>query len=277
MTLIKNPYFHPEEAVKPEPKAPEIRTYTEGEGKDAPDSAPKAEPEKGFTSIIIPAFINSYPVFHTTGNCIGSIREHTIREVTPFEIILVLNGGSGHFSNLELTKAEKVIVNEENLGFAKAVNQGIRCARGEYIAVINNDVQVFDSWLMDMQTCLKYLDLIMATPMYGMPYARATEARELRDKCKTKSIPETFSDFRDFSCIATRKQLFNELGLFNEEFFAYGEDLDFLRRMDKAGKKYASTKLVNTHHIIGMTSSGIPEIPEIMNRNKDKLKEIWGE
>lgn len=285
--LVKNSYFYPEikkeevPQVQEAPQEPkqEFRQYEEGEGQEVPESAPKAEPEKGLTSIIIPAYLNTYPVFHMTGNCIGSIREHTDKIKTPYEIILILNGNGIKFDNLESTKADKVIVNEENKGYAVAVNQGIRVARGEYIAIINNDVQVYGYWLEDMQECLSNpdfaLDLVMATPMYGKPYARGVEANELRLKAINSS--SNLSDFRDFSCVLTRKDLFSEIGLLNEEFFVYGEDLDLLRRMDKAGKKYASTKMVNTHHIIGATSSGMEKTPEIMNESKAKLKEIWGE
>ncbi len=37
--------------------------------------------------------------------------------------------------------------NTKNLGFAAAVNQGIRKAQGEYVALLNNDVEVDDNWL----------------------------------------------------------------------------------------------------------------------------------
>jgi O-antigen biosynthesis protein len=270
--LIRNPYFATEE----------VKTYTEGEGQLPVENAPSIEPVKGFTSIIIPAYLNSYPIFHKTGDCIGAIREHTDREKTPYEIILVLNGTKDtiKFDHLETTHAEKVIENEENLGFSKAVNKGIRVAKGEYIAVVNNDVLVFNHWLEDLQEALNWgKDLIMATPMYGMPYARAIEAEKLRNETLNKAprVEDNFSDFRDFSCILTRKKLFDEIGLFNEEFFCYGEDLDLLRRMDKAGKTYASTKRVNTSHIIGLTSSSMPETPKIMNESKETLKKIWGE
>lgn len=239
-------------------------------------NAPQAEPEKGFTSIIIPAYLLNYPVFHMTGNCIGSIREHTDKEKTPYEIILILNGKPiNSFSNMQETKADKVINNDENRGYSYAVNQGIRCAKGEYIAIVNNDVLVYDHWLEDLQEGLTMKDLVMATPMYGMPYARAVDAGQLRSKVDTVPFIDTFSDFTDFSCILTKKQLFSELGLFNEEFFMYGEDLDLLRRIKAAGKTYASTKKVNTTHIIQGTANYMPEIPDIMNESKAKLKEIW--
>jgi GT2 family glycosyltransferase len=235
---------------------------------------------KGLTSIIIPAYFLTYPLFHQTGNCIGSIREHTDPLKTPYEIILVINGNTGigfKQEDYKNTYADKVIQNEKNEGWTKAVNQGIRVAKGEYIAIINNDVQVYDYWLEDFMECLNEggLDLVMATPMYGKPFARATEAFMLRQDTMTLGIGETFDNFRDWSCVITRKDLFRELGTFDEEFFVYGSDLDFLKRMDATGKKYKSTKRVNTHHIIGSTSSGMEETPDLMNDAKELLKKKY--
>ncbi len=252
----------------------------QGHQEDQPESAPKEIPEKGLTSIIIPAYLVNYPVFHMLGNCIGSIKEHTDKEKTPYEIIVILNGNDTaiKFTSLQEVNVDKVIVNEENMGFAYAVNQGIRCAKGEYIAVINDDVLVYDNWLEYLQPTLNQIDLVMATPMYGRAYARAVESREiyLKQIEKINGLADAFSDFIDFSCILTKKDLFNEVGLFNEDFFMYGEDLDFMRRMDKLGKKYASTKLVNTTHIIQGTANYVEGIADIMNKSKDKLREIWG-
>lgn len=240
-------------------------------------SAPGKEPKKGFTSIIIPAYLNSYSIFHYTGNCIGSVREHTDKEKTPYEIIFIINGATDiKFDNLQQTKAHKIIRNEENKGYATAVNQGIRVAQGEYICILNNDTMVFNHWLEDMQEALDSLDLVMATPMYGKPFARAVESEELRKETLQKPIQETFSDFKDFSCVLTRKEMFDQIGLFDEKFFMYGEDLDLIRRMDKENLKHASTKRVNITHIIGGTSNSISETPEIMNESKAILKEKWG-
>lgn len=242
-------------------------------------TAPKLEPVKGLTSIIMPVYWIHYPSWHFTGNAIGSIREHTDKLKTPYEIILVINGNKEatiKMEDLKLTYADKVITNDENFGYAKAVNQGIRISQGEYIAVINNDVQVFEHWLEDMQEALKHAALVMATPMYGMPFARAVEAKMLRDITLEKTIEQTFSDFTDFSCAITTKKLFTELGVFNEEFFMYCEDLDLIRRIQKDGRKAVSTKRVNTHHITSATASGVADTSDIMNESKAKLKEIWG-
>lgn len=255
----------------------EFKKYDEPQlSEDQLETLPKQEPEKGFTSIIIPAYWVHYPAFHFTGNCIGTIREHTDKLKTPYEIILVINGKTGiTIDRLEQTYADKVIQLEENVGFAKAVNKGIRVARGEYIAIVNNDVMVWVSWLEGLQEGLKHLDLVMATPMYGNPFARQFEAvKEWNKYCDP--IEKSFSDFVDFSCVLTRKEMFNKIGLFDEQFFMYGEDLDLLRRMKQQNLKYASTKAVRTTHIIGATSTAIAEMPQIMNESKAKLKAKWG-
>lgn len=230
---------------------------------------------KGLTSIIIPVVWNSYQTFHVTGDCIGSIREHTDKAKTPYEIILVINGKQGMMAqkDYKLTYADKVIENEENKGYAAAVNQGIRMSSGEYIAIINNDVTVYDHWLEDLQNALQFdLSLVMATPMYGMPFARAKEANELRER-SIQSTESPYSEFNDFSCVLTRKSLFEQIGVFDEQFFMYCEDLDLLKRMKEAGLPYASTKRVNTHHIISMTD--IENKAEIMNESKAKFNEKW--
>lgn len=264
-----------EKKIPVKEKKEEFKQYEPSPSPGA-ESAPKSEPEKGFTSIIIPAWFNNYPVFHYTGNCIGSIREHTDKKNTPYEIILIINGNTGiKVDNFQMTKADKVIQNEINKGFGFAVNQGIRCAKGEYIGILNNDIMVFDHWLEDLQEALQHLDLAMATPMYGKPFARAVEARELRELTLGKPIQETFSSFLDFSCVLTRKALFTELGTFDEQFFCYNEDVDLIYRMKQVEKTFASTKRVNTFHIIGATSSSEPATPEIMNESKRLFKEKW--
>jgi O-antigen biosynthesis protein len=282
--MIRNPYFNTEEQQSTS------TVETKMEFKQYPEEGKPVETIKGLTSIIIPAYFMNYPLFHFTGNCIGSVREHTDKEKTPYEIILVINGNTGigwldkekqTWNGLPAKEAhvDKIIANEENLGYAKAVNQGIRCASGEYLVFLNNDVQVFDCWLEDLQDALNCgLDLVEASPLYGMPYARAVEAKRFRDNTNPgiDSHEKYFNGTPDFSCVMTRKELLNKIGLFDEEFFAYAEDLDLIRRIEKEGGKVAATMRVRTHHIIQGTSSYIENTPEIMNKSKEKLLKKWG-
>jgi len=230
------------------------------------------ETKEGLTSIIIPIYNTNYPNFHMTGNCIGSIHEHT---KLPYEIILVDNGSPIQTGKMEDYNVDKVIRNEENLGYVKAVNKGIRAAFGEYIAVVTSDTQVYDNWLEDAQEALKHIELVIATPMYGEPYSRAREANKKRDAFVGVPIEQTFDDFRDGACLITTKEIFNMVGLFDEHYFNYASDSDLYRRIEAIGGIVKSCKKINIHHIIGATGSGISENPDIMTQDKETYKRLW--
>ena len=247
----------------------------EDRGEEYPDAG-KIKP--GLVSIIIPVYNWNHAIFHYTGNCIGSVREHTPKDA--YELIVVDNGSTikpaKSPSNDVDWKADKVITNESNLGVAKAWNQGIRVSQGEYTCLLNSDTMVFGNWLEDMRQVIESgkLDFVMSTPMYGDPYARAVESHVKRAAVSEDPI----TDFKDFACVMCRKVLFDDVGMFNEDFgLGYGEDMDFYKRMEKAGKKYGGTKLVNIFHIIQGTAYGMPEIPALMDRNRELLKEMWEE
>ena len=76
-------------------------------------------------------------------HCFERIKQYT---KLPYELILIDNG-SIHGQDLLEEYADVLISNKENLGFAKAVNQGIRRATGEWICVVNNDILIYEGWL----------------------------------------------------------------------------------------------------------------------------------
>lgn len=245
------------------------RQFTEPQEQSPIGDGTPHQTVEGLTSIIMPIYNVGYHLFHYTGNAIGSIREHTDES---YELIVVDNGSPIQPPNLNAYYADKVIKNEKNEGFTKAVNQGIRASFGEYIVILNNDTQVFDGWLTDIKRSLEKLDLVMSYPMYSLtePFARATEAMKIRLVWDPKPIEESFSDFRDFSCVGFKKSLIDEIGLFNEEFFNYASDSEFLDRLKANGKKFASSKKIAIHHISDATGASINETPEIMNQDKAK-------
>src|SRR3989304_6246180 len=140
-TINKNPYFNFQVLEETT-----TQTSPSGVETDNPALIP------GLTSIIILCHNTDYSLFHYTGNCIGSIKEHT---TLPYEIILVDNGSPIKPDKLSNYNVDKVVVNEENKGVAYGWNQGIRVSSGEYICLLNNDAQVFDLWLEDLQEALQ--------------------------------------------------------------------------------------------------------------------------
>src|SRR3990167_1387921 len=228
----------------------------------------------GLVSIIMPVYMVNYALFHYTGNAIGSIREHTNKEKTPYELIVIDNGSPIKPPTLQSYYADKVVTHAQNLGVSVAWNKGIRISFGEYIVIINNDVQVFEGWLEGLKEVLDSgeADLVMAHPMYSLtePFARAIESKMVLEG---KSIFDSIGT--DFSCVMFKKELFDLIGEFDENFFAYCQDVDFLRRMEVAGKKYKVVDKVAIHHISDATGASIGETPDIMNQDKAKFEEKW--
>lgn len=228
----------------------------------------------GKTSIIMPVYIVNYPLFHYTGNAIGSIREHTNPEKTPYELIIIDNGSPIKPPTPDSYYAEKIVINDKNLGVTVAWNKGIRCSFGEYIVLINNDTQVYEGWLETLKEVLDSgeADLVMAHPMYSNtePFARAVESKKV---LKGESIFDSLG--KDFACVCFKKSLYDEIGEFDEQFFAYAADSDYFKRLEQAGKKYKMVDKVAIHHVSDATGASIPETPEIMNEDKKKFEEKW--
>lgn len=229
-------------------------------------------------SICIPICNTDYAPAHYTGSAIGSIREHTNLD---YEIIIIDNNSTVELGGLIWQDiVDKYVKNDENLGVAKAWNQGIKMAKGEYVAILNSDIQVFDYWAEDLIEALDHVALAMATPMYAYPYGRATKAAELRMEWMKTEPDKYLSDFKDFSCIMAKRSLFDEVGLFDENYgMGYGEDIDFRFRLEEKGLVSKSTKKANIHHVGMATGHTLDnqgaKLGDVMNRNKEYTAKKW--
>jgi len=233
-------------------------------------------------SIIMAIANTDYPVAHYTGNTIGSIKDYTDPTVTPYELIVVDNGSTVELGGVVWSElCDKYIRNETNLGVSKAWNQGIKAATGDYICIVNSDIQVFDFWLEDLLDSLKYVDLAMAYPMYDAPYARGQEAFKRREVWAAKKPSEYLKDFHDFSCVVGSKQVFEVVGPFNETInLAYSEDTDFKMRMRVKRMVFKADHRVNIHHVASATSytlkkQNLIDLNKIMDENKKYVKDLW--
>lgn len=227
----------------------------------------------GLVSIVMPVYMMNYSLFHLTGNCIGTVKQNTSKDL--YELVIVDNGSEIQPPSLESFYADKIIQNETNLGVTKAWNQGIRMSQGEYIVLLNNDTQVYEGWLEDLLEELKDVDLVMAHPMYSNtePFARAIEARHARTGLKKFDALG-----RDFSCVIFRRNLFEKLEddyMFDERLFSYCSDVDLYERMDAKGLKYRMSEKVFIHHISDATGFAMQEkTNDIMDQDKITMDQI---
>jgi GT2 family glycosyltransferase len=199
-------------------------------------------------SVIIPNWNGK----HFLTECIDSLKEQTFRD---FETILVDNGstdGSAEFAEKRYGEFIRVLRNKENLGFAGGNNIGIQAARGEYIVLLNNDTWADPHWLEE---------LVKATQIDSLIGMWGSKIRSYFQRNRIEGIGELI--YWDGLCRAQgqfeqddgqyevmqeilfppgcgamyRKSVLDEIGLFDEDFFAYGDDTEIGIRARLAGWK----------------------------------------
>jgi len=182
-------------------------------------------------------------------SCLPSLREQTFR---PVRVHVVDNGsGDGTAEWLERAHPDVSVCRlPANLGFSAAVNHGIRRTRAPYVALLNNDTVVDARWVEALILALE------EEPQASFATSKILSARDpsvmdnAGDGFGRKGIsypigylePDDgqYGDRRPVfgACGAAcmfRRSLFEEVGLFDEDFFAYHEDADLSFRAQLAG------------------------------------------
>lgn len=201
-------------------------------------------------------------------DCITSLIEQTYPAI---EIVLVDNGSND--DSIDHVKKKypfvKIIDNKENLGFVKGVNIGINHARGEFIATLNNDTRVVPGWVEELVVAInsgknigmcaskmlfmKYPELINST---GICISRSGACWDRgmfeRDKGQYDIITEVFGPCAGAAMY--RKNMLEEIGLFDDDFYAYMEDADLAFRGRLAGWKCLYVPKAVVYHVHGGTA-----------------------
>jgi GT2 family glycosyltransferase len=190
------------------------------------------------------------------------------------KIIVVDNGSSDGSVSLIKKQFPNVLLLEfeDNAGFAGGVNRGIRHALeqgAEFIALFNNDAVADKSWLShlvaeaDEHTNAGIITgkLLLADKKYidstgdfyttwGLPFPRG---RNQKDNDQYDKSEEVFGGSGGASLY--RADTLKQIGLFDEDFFAYFEDVDISFRAQMAGWKVRYTPRAVAYHDVGGTSS----------------------
>src|SRR3990167_5830419 len=95
-------------------------------------------------SVVLPAWIVNDELYQLTGNTIQSLQNSQGWENC--ELVIVDNASPIGGDQL-LNISDTYIRNKENLGYPKAVNQGLKLATGDLIAIANNDIRVSPNWI----------------------------------------------------------------------------------------------------------------------------------
>jgi GT2 family glycosyltransferase len=203
-------------------------------------------------------------------SCLRSLQSQTYGKM---EIIVVDNASRDDSIKIARSTAPGTILlqKDRNFGFAGAVNAGIQCSSGDWIAVLNNDTEVPPDWLAECARAIqehpdaaffacRILDIADRNRIYsagdcflraGIGYRRGQEQQDR---------PEFSRECRIFSasgCAALyRRKVLERTGGFDERFFAYLEDVELGLRLQAAGfSGYYLPRAEVYHHGAG-TSGG---------------------
>ncbi|MFN7935489.1 MAG: glycosyltransferase family 2 protein [Bryobacteraceae bacterium] len=177
------------------------------------------------------------------------LRDWQGQSIGATQTIVVDNGSTDGSARAAQDQGARVIALPENRGFAYAVNRGIEAAQTEWIAILNNDVHLPVQWLERLLEAARRQQVWFATGRL----LRAGESGTLdgsfdllsRSACawragNGKPDGSQWSGDRviwsaPFTAALFRKSLFEKVGLLDERFESYLEDVDFGLRCAKAG------------------------------------------
>ncbi len=187
------------------------------------------------------------------------------------EIIVVDNGSTDKSREIiESFNNEPVrgIYLDHNTGFSHAVNIGIRESKGDYVALFNNDAFAEKSWLYELKKTMDSNARIFSVSSLMLQYKDSSLCDDAGDyvnlfgwackrgdglsKNRYKKPCEVFTACGGAALY--RREILQEIGLFDEAFFAYLEDVDIGWRARNAGYINVFCPTAECRHICSATT-----------------------
>lgn len=231
--------------------------------------------------------IATYNKLEYTQGCIASIRQHTAPG--SYEIIVVDNASTDDTRDwLREQQDIRCILNEDNMGFPHACNQGIGIAEGDGILLLNNDTVVTERWLTNMLSCLLSADDIGAVgtvtnncsyfQSIPVPYAGVEEMHAFASGYNV-SDPQRWEErlkLIGYNMLIRRAAL-DRVGQLDERFTPGNyEDDDLSYRLRRAGYRLMLCKDTFIHHY-GSVSFGaeLERFHRLLRTNAAKFEAKW--
>lgn len=217
------------------------------------------------------------------GKCLQSLQEQAYH---PLEIIVVDNASTDNSSDLvKKFPGVKLIVNDRNLGFGGGNNIGILASHGKYIMVLNNDTRLDPKCIKELKrsiekderygACaskilLEYEDnLIDAAGIVVYPDGLSIGRGRLEKGDRYDEEVEVF--FASGCASLLRREMLDDIGLFDEDFFAYADEADMGWRAQLAGWKCIYNPKAVVYHLHSASSSAYSPLKAfLVERNR-----IW--
>ena len=223
----------------------------------------------------------------------------------PYEIFLVDNDSTDdsldklrEYYDKEISREIiHVIANDENQGFAKANNLAIAKAKGDYILLLNSDTLVKQGTI---DKCMDYMVDLRNADVGALGCKVSLANGELDKACK-RSFPNPANSFYklfginsdsskndynldnlddngvyEIDCLVgafmlVRKSTIDDVGPLDDDYFMYGEDIDWCYRIKEAGWKIVYFGKAEIIHYKGGTSKGVSSVDLTKKKKNPKL------
>ncbi len=216
-------------------------------------------PENPVVSVIVP----NWNGINFVGMCLDSLAQLHFKN---FEVILVDNGSTDGSRELIEEKYPwvRLLKLPHNMGFAIACNEGIKTSNAKYVALLNNDIEVTPDWLTQLYEGME------RHPECGMGTTKMMFLDNRDVFYNTGDLFHSWSagggrgqgekdigqyDLENYifgACAGAgiyRKKLFDQIGLFDEDFFIFAEDVDLNMRSQLQGFQAVYLPKSKVYHI----------------------------
>lgn len=213
-------------------------------------------------------------------NCLNSIIKTNSSQ--NYEIIVVDNASTDGSVNMIKREFQNVslILNEENLGFSKATNIGIKASKSDFLLLLNTDTELRTPDIL--QTVEKFfaknhgiglvgLNLIFPNGVPQSPGGNFISNWQLfkqqvlfvnspfflwaKNRISSSGSKSCYHiDYASGACLFMRRELIEEVGLLDESFFMYGEDMEFCYRARNKGWHTAILPYLDVVHLRGQST-----------------------
>jgi GT2 family glycosyltransferase len=220
--------------------------------------------------------------------CLSSVYAQRISDVE-VEVLLVDNGSSDGSADFvrEHFPDTKIIQNEKNVGFTRAVNQGIAVSHGDCLLLLNNDTVMNEGTLaclldelkngtknvagvQPLMVSAKNSDIIDSAGISLLPHFRAEDALQGHPLADApKKTTEIWGAC--FACVLMKRQVFGQCGNLDPDFFAEWDDVDFTLRARWHGWGFLLVPQARVLHHRSPTSTQEPKMKFIRRRRNQVL------
>ncbi len=203
--------------------------------------------KKIIASIIIPTWNGK----QFLPECLNSIKPQTFKS---FEVIIVDNGSEDGTERFILDKYKwvKIIRLDKNYGFAYAINRGVRSSKGKYLVFLNNDTSVKKDWLNNLVLMAEKNPKIASINSKVLNYFNQKKIDglgiQINEVGQANSVGWNETDNGQFNkpfyifgatggASLFNKSIFEKVGMFDENYFMYSEEVDWAYRAQFMGYK----------------------------------------